>query len=531
MLNKRMKAVLIGLVTALAVTVLTSGCQLLVEEEETESETASETMSETETEPDTETEIQTNVVYISEDGTVRIVLPDSTWEATQDVDEMRVFASASESMINIVHASDESAMKNISVMESEEDLEATLANQYPEEDAFEVVSFQVNSSSTLSVYEYVVKYNYSTSMWAYSVTYALMSAEDDAAYVVTGTVTEDDAESLDAVQTAVESFTVLDTDSIFSVLPGTVENNATTESETQQAASESEAGSDELTSLSEYSTSVTLYASTNVNIRQQPSTDADRIGSLLSGSAVTVTGETNSWFRVSVGGNTGYISKAYLVSTQPDTDAEAETEASDNSTAVSSSDVIAAELGSEISYGTSYTYYTTTQVNLRSEPSTDSSVVSGVASGTAVTVTGETDNWFIVSVDGNTGYISKSYVSSTQPSTASSSDSDSSGSSAGSTDSSDSSDSSGTTDSSSSGDTDSSTSSSSSTGVVSGTVAAFTSDTIVIQGDDGVTYSINYSNASLNSSGLTEGLYVTATIDYSQTTSGGSLYATDVTGY
>ncbi|MCD8103548.1 MAG: SH3 domain-containing protein [Lachnospiraceae bacterium] len=507
MLNKRKKAVLIGLVTALAVTVLTSGCQILVEEEETETETESETMSETQSETETETEIRTNVVYISEDGTVRIVLPDSTWSVTQDVDEMRVFASASESMINIVHAADESGMKNISVMESEEDLEDTLSNQYPEEDAFEVLSFEVNSSSTLSVYEYVVKYNYSTSMWAYSVTYALMSAEEDAAYVVTGTVTEDDAESFDAVRTAVESFTVLDNDSIFSVLPGSVENNGTAEAQTEE--SDTAAGSEELATLSEYSSSVTMYTSANVNIREQPSTEAERIGSLLTGSAVTVTGETTSWYRVNVGGSVGYISKAYLVSTQPETTAATEEEEETDSSTVSSSDVISAELGSAVSYGTSYTYYTTAQVNLRSQPSTDSSVLSGLSSGTAVTVTGETDNWYIVSVDGTTGYISKAYVSSTQQS--SSSDTDS-------------------TDDSRSG-SDSSDTSTSTTGVVSGTVTAVTSDTLLIQGDDGVTYSINYANAALNSSGLTEGLYISATIDYSQTTSGGSLYATAVTGY
>ncbi|MCD8014236.1 MAG: SH3 domain-containing protein [Lachnospiraceae bacterium] len=510
MLNRRKNAILICLLMVLIIALFTSGCSKNSgDHTETESETESETMSETESVTESEAELQTNVVYVSEDGTVRIVLPDSTWKVTQDLEEMRVFSSGSDAMINIVYAADESAMKNISVMESEEELEESLAGQYPEEDSFEVQSFQVRSSSTVVSYEYVVKYTYSTSMWAYSVTYAILSADGDSAYVVSGTVTEDDEDLLDSVQTAVESFTVLDTDSIFNVLPGSVENNNETESQTD-ADDDNEAGSDELATLSEYSSSVTLYASTSVNIRANPSTEADIAGSLLTGDAVTVTGETSGWFRVSVGSIVGYVSKAYLVSTQPETtaDADEDTEEDADSQSSSDSDVIEAEAGSEISYGTSYTYYAISSANLRSQPGTSSSVVGSVAYGAAVTVTGETDNWFVVSVDGVTGYISKGLLSSTQPSTT-----ESTGSSGSSSD-----------------DSSSTSASSSNTGAVSGTITAVTSDTLLIQGDDGVTYSINYANASMNVGSLTEGTYVTAVIDYDQTTAGGSLYATSVNG-
>ncbi|MCD7735621.1 MAG: SH3 domain-containing protein [Lachnospiraceae bacterium] len=529
MLNRRKKADLICLVMALAIAVLTSGCQLLNREEETESETQSETVSVVESETETETEFQTDVVYISEDGSIRIILPDSTWKVTQDMDEMRVFSSGSDAMINIVHASDEDSMKNVSVLESQELLEESLAGQYPEEDAFEVLSFEERDSSTLATYEYVVEYKYSTSMWAYSVTYALLSADGDAAYVITGTVTEDDEALLEEVQESVESFSVLDESSIFSVLPGTVENNTSSETEGENETEDDadSTGSAQLATLTEYSTSVTLYASTNVNIREQPSTESTRIGSFTAGASVTVTGETTKWFRVSVNGNVGYVSKAYLVSTQPDTDADTDdddNDSDDDDTGSSSDDVsestrTTAELNSEISYGTSYTYYATDTVNLRSQPGTDSSVLGSVASGDAVTVTGETDNWFIVSVGGTTGYISKSYLSSTQPTAA-----DTSGETSSTADSSD-------TGTSTDAATDSNSDSTSSTGVVSGTITAVTSDTLLIEGDDGVTYSVNYQNASLSSSGLAEGLYVTATIDYSQSTSSGSLYATSVSGY
>ena len=51
-------------------------------------------------------------------------------------------------------------------------------------------------------------------------------------------------------------------------------------------------------------------------------------------------------------------------------------------------------------------------MNIRQQPGTDSSVIGSFATGNTVSVIGETDNWFIVSVNGATGYVSKSYLTS-----------------------------------------------------------------------------------------------------------------------
>ena len=63
-----------------------------------------------------------------------------------------------------------------------------------------------------------------------------------------------------------------------------------------------------------------MYATAAVNIRKEPSTDAEKIGSLSFGEEVQVTGldENEQWYRVEypeVG--TGYVSGAYLSSTKP----------------------------------------------------------------------------------------------------------------------------------------------------------------------------------------------------------------------
>ena len=233
------------------------------------------------------------------------------------------------------------------------------------------------------------------------------------------------------------------------------------------------------------------------------------MGSLATGDQVTVVGETSSWFKVNINGNVGYISKAFLVNTPT---SQSETTSDQTEAPVSDSTKTNAELNSYIDYGTGYQYYATTDVNLRAQPGTDSSIVGGLANGQAVTVIGETDNWFVVSVNGTTGYVSKSYISS--------SGSGNSGSSTG-----------GSGNSGNSGSTGGGTASSG-TGTVNGTILSTTPSTITIQGDDGNTYTINYSDASVSTNaGLQEGLYISATVDYSGTAPNGDLYATNVTGY
>lgn len=513
MLNKRVKRVLLSLGMSLAIVSLLSGCSKLKKVPETERETEIFAQSETEseTESESETELRTDIAYTSQDKSIRITLPDSTWKVTQDADEMRVFSSGSAAMINIVHAANDSQIKNLSVAESEEALTESLTKQYPNANAFEVVSFESAQSGTLRTYEYVVKYN-STSMWAYSITYGIMT--DHEAYVVQGTVTDDNKVLLDAVQKAVESFAVL-RNSQFSV----VKNGKITQAQSETTQSESAQNADaELKTLTDYGTSATLYARDNVNVRNTPSTESNEniIGSLNLGDQVTVVGETSQWFKVNIQGNIGYISKAFLVNTKPA--ASTSNDSADNgtgqSTPVADSTMIDAEKSSQISYGSSTTLYTTTDVNVRSQPGTSSGMVDVLGSGQALQVIGETDNWFVVSVNGTTGYVSKSYVSATPTGSGDNNTSNGTGNSGG-----------------SNSGSNSGSGTGSGTGTVSGVVTGTSMDSITIQGDDGKTYTIDTSDANISTTdGLYEGLYVSANIDYSASSSG-SLYATDISGH
>ena len=63
----------------------------------------------------------------------------------------------------------------------------------------------------------------------------------------------------------------------------------------------------------------TMYAKSAVNVRDLPSTDGKKIGSLKSSQEITVTGKCDQtgWYRFDLNGTTGYVSDKYIVSEKP----------------------------------------------------------------------------------------------------------------------------------------------------------------------------------------------------------------------
>ena len=490
----------------------------------------------------------TSVEYTSKDGTVKITLPDNTWKVTQDADEMRVFSSGSDAMINIVHASTESAMKTLSIQKTEQDLNQALTKQYSDANAYEIQSFETKKVENIDIYRYVVKYNAAARMWAYSVTYGIVAP--DQAYVITGTVTNDNPALLKAVEDAVDSFTVLKDEELKNIaalttVKGTTDTSAAPGKKADATTAAAAASSQENSSLQSYGTGSVMYASDTVNVRSGPGTDTNIIGGFAAGNSVTVTGETNGWYQVSVGGQTGYIRKDLLSQTQNASASQPaqQAEASDGTASVNSVTPQAeaeGENATATNYGSAVTMYTADGVNVRSQPSTGSDVNSTLGLGTAVTVIGETDNWYVVSTGSGTGYISKALLSDAAPAGSASSGTDSSGqgSSTGSSDTGTSSGSTtdtgtssgSTTDTgASSGGTSSGTSAAAgSSGYVSGVVTGTSSDGITIQGDDGNVYNVDTGSAEISASdGIYSGLYVNVGYTVNED---GSLTASAVTG-
>lgn len=62
-----------------------------------------------------------------------------------------------------------------------------------------------------------------------------------------------------------------------------------------------------------------MYAKSAVNVRDLPSTDGKKIGSLKASQEITVTGKCDQtgWYRFELNNTTGYVSDKYIVSEKP----------------------------------------------------------------------------------------------------------------------------------------------------------------------------------------------------------------------
>ena len=135
------------------------------------------------------------------------------------------------------------------------------------------------------------------------------------------------------------------------------------------------------------SMSGTMYATTEVYVRNAAGTDGAILGSLSTGNTVSVSGYTNNnWIRITYNGHTGYVSSDYLSWNAPVT-----------------------AMGGTM-------YVTNVQANVRSYYSTDADVLGTLGYGDDVTVTGYTpNNWIRISYKGYTGYVYGDLLSWTDP--------------------------------------------------------------------------------------------------------------------
>ena len=63
----------------------------------------------------------------------------------------------------------------------------------------------------------------------------------------------------------------------------------------------------------------TMYARAAVNVRNQPSTDGEKVGQLTQGQEVTVTGQCSEtgWYQIELNGGKAFVSNSYIVAEKP----------------------------------------------------------------------------------------------------------------------------------------------------------------------------------------------------------------------
>ena len=125
---------------------------------------------------------------------------------------------------------------------------------------------------------------------------------------------------------------------------------------------------------------------TRVNFRTGPGTNYSSLGVLSSGTRVSYISECGNWIKVQYNSQTGYIHGEYL---------------------------------KEESASTATTMYVTADsgLNVRKGPGTSYSKVGTLAKGTKVPVYSTSNGWSKISANGINGYVSNSYLTSTNPST------------------------------------------------------------------------------------------------------------------
>lgn len=234
------KKIMSGLVIAMAVSCMVSGCKKKTQETETSSETETQRMTETETQTETEKKNK-STTYKAKDGSLSIKLPDDTWEVKKEGTDEWTFESAEQGTITIVHYSGDE-MQGLVFPASEEEVLDNLEKAGKSKSDYAVVEYKKNTLGSYEAYHTTIKCKSASSKYAYSVAYNLVGDED--IYSVNGQVKQDDAKAMETIRDSVESLKLLQASDTSETKKDSSTQSETTETSdtTQSESSDSENG-------------------------------------------------------------------------------------------------------------------------------------------------------------------------------------------------------------------------------------------------------------------------------------------------
>ena len=138
-------------------------------------------------------------------------------------------------------------------------------------------------------------------------------------------------------------------------------------------------------------TTATVNA-TNLNIRQQPTTQSKIVGKVKQGTTVKVLEIQKDWAKISYDGKEGYVSLQFLKIAGATPTIESKQQPSINSGQHETGVV------------------TATRLNVRNNPGVGSTLLGSVQKGETVTIIGKANGWAKISYKGKEGYVSLSFV-------------------------------------------------------------------------------------------------------------------------
>jgi uncharacterized protein YgiM (DUF1202 family) len=130
------------------------------------------------------------------------------------------------------------------------------------------------------------------------------------------------------------------------------------------------------------STGYIQVTASSLSLRAGAGTAFAKLTSIPEGTVLTVSGSYGSWYQVTFGNYTGYVSGAYVSATTAE----------------------------GYQHYPDFAQITATSLTLRKSPSTDAESLATIATGVVVAVSDKTAGWYKVSYDGKVGYIDASYT-------------------------------------------------------------------------------------------------------------------------
>lgn len=191
---------------------------------------------EPEEEPEAAPDLQVST-YTSADGKISIKLPDATWSVKADQDGLYSFGSPEQGGVMIERGVGEEAMST-QIIPKTQDTADTLENGEAGSD-YEIQNFIAAEENGNGIYSYTVKMLKDDSDYAYKLMKIL--ANDGEYFIVTGSVVGGDADSIAAIQGAMETIQILDETSTLRGLLAPVVEEAETPAEAPVEAEQPEA--------------------------------------------------------------------------------------------------------------------------------------------------------------------------------------------------------------------------------------------------------------------------------------------------
>ena len=140
-----------------------------------------------------------------------------------------------------------------------------------------------------------------------------------------------------------------------------------------------------------------VNVSTNLRVRSAADTSSSVLGYLVNGENVKITGEKGSWYKIDFKGKSGYVHKDYIKIVSSTTESKPNTSVGNNNSETSIN-----KMGQ--------VYNISTNLRVRAEANSNSSVLGYLMNGSKVKLTGKSGEWYKINFNGKTGYVHSDYI-------------------------------------------------------------------------------------------------------------------------